>query len=966
MDLGAAPKLHAKALLALLLGLLTLPLLTWALDPSLALSQYAKRHWQVEQGLPQNYVTSLAQDPSGLLIVGTSGGVAHFDGVQFTPVVLDEKSGISREWINAIAIDGDGRLWISSRDAGNYIRENGRSRRVQSLAAGPASAFRRKNGSVVLAGGGLREVANGELRLISEVGGGDLSWQGVVELPDGRLLVCDEDGLFAVGANGTQLLLATGPEHGRPLSLARGFQGGLFLGTTKGLFKLLTPSFYPYPIPGVPGPVVSIVGDFHGQVWAATWGEGLFRVSRGRVDRWSQRDGLADDFVHTLLGDWEGNLWIGTRAGLSRWHSGPIVPYGPPEGLDALFVSHVAGHPKHGLWIGTWRRGMHRFRDGGFQLLPLRFPVETTLLRALTFAPGGGVWFSDWGGGLHHLPDSQRKPEIEQVFNSAALGYNASVRCMLFDRSGGFWVGSIEGLFHYPEGVVTAKAVPRIAQREIRALLEARDGTIWAGTLRGLTAIRGTTATEIGQLPHQTVVALAEDSRGRIWAATRANGIALVEGNRVRLFDQRHGLPPLPVYAILEDGFERLWLSTPAGLFCVPLSQLDEVIAGTRQTLNPIRFLQEDGLRSIEFQNVGDPPAWRDAEGHLWFSSVAGLVEVRPEMLRLPGPPRVLVQRVRSANRLHEIAYTSNSLNGAEHTEFRYRVAGLQTEWIPLGTQRALRLDTLPPGEHRVEIAARQKGSIWGKAATLTLTQPPRWFETAWFYAICLLALATLLWAAYRWRVSLVRARFALVAEERNRIGREWHDTLLAGFSALSWQLDSARKALPREGAQAADKAIQVAGDMLRHYRTEARQVIWDLRHSAPERESLPGALERTLREILPGGEIPYRVDTDGDFSRLSAEQSQTLLRICQEAVFNAVRHAEATGIAIRLRVNAYHVEAAVSDNGKGFDPARLAPGHFGLSIMRERASHFGGTVEIDSAPGKGTEVRVRLPLLET
>jgi signal transduction histidine kinase len=606
---------------------------------------------------------------------------------------------------------------------------------------------------------------------------------------------------------------------------------------------------------------------------------------------------------------------------------------------------------------------MRRLQNERFQLLDLGFPVETTLLRALAFGPDGSVWFSDWGGKLHRLPDAQRKPELEEFFTSSTLGYNASVRSMLFDRAGGFWVGSVEGLFHYPDGTITAKAVARIAQREIRALLEARDGTVWAGTLRGLTAIRGNTATEIEQLPHQTIVALAEDSHGRVWAATRANGIALVEGSRVRVFDQRHGLPPLPVYAILEDRFERLWLSTPAGLFSVPLSQLEELIAGTRRTIHPMRFLQEDGLRSIEFQNVGDPPAWRDTGGHLWFSSVAGLVEVRPELLRVPDPPRVLVQDVRSANRLHQIAFSTDRLRGAEYAEFRYRIFGLQKEWIPLGTQRTLRLDTLPPGEHAVEVAARQNGSVWGEAATLRVNQPPQWFETRWFYAVCLVLFGALLWVAYRWRLSLLRARFALVAEERNRIGREWHDTLLAGFSALSWQLDSARKALPEDGAQAADNAIRVAGDMLRHYRTEARQVIWDLRHSAPERENLPEALERTLREILPGAEIAHRIETAGDFARLAAEPSQALLRICQEAVFNAIRHAEASEIIVRLRVTDSHAEAFVGDNGKGFDPSRIAPGHFGLSIMRERASHFGGTVGIDTAAGQGTRVTIRLPL---
>lgn len=954
--------LHAIA--GLVLALLGLACPLRALDPSLALSQYAKRHWQVEQGLPQNYVSSLAQDPSGLLIVGTSGGVARFDGIEFSLITLDEQTGISREWINAIAVDGQDRLWISSRDAGNYMHAQGRSRRVQGLATGPASALRRRDGSVVVVGGGLRAVANGQLRVIANVGGGDLSWQGVLELPDGRLLVCDVAGLFVVDDKGARQLLATAMPHGRPLSLALGGSGSLYLGSTQGLFRLqLEPTPRAWPVKGVAGPVVSIVEDRDGLLWAATWGRGLFRIKGSEVSPWTQSDGLADDFVHTLLEDREGSLWIGSRMGLSRWSSGPIVPFGPPEGLDAVFVSSVAGHPARGLWIGTWRQGMHRLAAGVFENLPLHFDVATTLLRAIAFAPDGAAWFSDWEGRLHHLPAKGDLLLPEHIYTTAMLGYNGSVRTMRFDRHGGLWVGAIEGLFHYPSGTVTTARVPRLANREIRALLEAKDGTIWAGSLRGLAAIRGNHATEILGLPHQSVVALAQDSRSRIWAATRANGIVLVEGNTVRVFDQRHGLPPLPVFAILEDRFARLWMSTPAGLFTVPLSQFEEFIAGKRSALAPIGFLQEDGLRSIEFQNVGDPPAWRDDQGHLWFSSVAGLVKVRPELLRLPHAPKVLVRQVRSADRLHEVLYTADRLRGAAQTEFRYRIAGLQQDWIPLGSQRVLRLDTLPPGEHRVEISASWNGSDWGEPSALSITQPPRWFETHWFFAVCVAALALLLWAIYRWRLSLVRARYALVAEERNRIGREWHDTLLAGFSAISWQLDSASKALPATGAQEARGAIQLASTMLRHYRTEARQVIWDLRHSAPEREELPAAVQRTLRELNPSGVPTHRVEAEGAWNKLPAELSQTLLRICQEAAFNAARHAEAGEIVVRLRMDATHVEASVSDNGKGFDPTHTHPGHFGLAILRERASRFGGTVEIASAPGQGTRVTARLPL---
>lgn len=139
---------------------------------------------------------------------------------------------------------------------------------------------------------------------------------------------------------------------GRPVSLHLGGEERLYVGTTRGLFPSVRA--VSGPSPGVAGPVVNIVEDRDGVVWAATWGRGLYRVAKGKAEQWTSADGLPDDFVHSLFEDNEGNLWIGSRAGLSRWRSGPIVPYGPPEGLSAQFISTVAGGAGDAIWVGTW------------------------------------------------------------------------------------------------------------------------------------------------------------------------------------------------------------------------------------------------------------------------------------------------------------------------------------------------------------------------------------------------------------------------------------------------------------------------------------------------------------------------------------------------------------------------------------------------------------------------------------
>lgn len=928
-----------------------------ALDPSLAVSQYARKHWQVEDGLPQNYVTSITQEPGGLLVVGTSGGVARFDGLRFEPIVLEEETGISREWITALAVDHAGNLWIASRDAGLYLHKEGRTQRPRGSSPRLDSMAVLRDGSIAGIGWGTWRIRDEEPRGTGEDKSVDLSWEALLELPDGRMLMCTSAGVFAYRGEARELLLPSGAALGATLSLHRGGSGAVYLGTTTGLFLLdISDTLRARRVEGVKGSVVSIVEDRDGQIWAATWGDGLYRVRSGKAEQITSDRELPDDFVHTLHEDEEGSLWIGTRAGLSRWKSGPIVPYGPPEGLGAQFLSVVAGDGKDGLWVGSWRSGMHQMRKEHFTRYSLGSEEATTLIASIAVAPDGSLWYADWRK-LNHATERGVLSYWPQT-----LGHRSRAEAILFDRQGRMWVGEAGGVHVYAGADISAPEKTWMRDHHVRCLLEARDGAVWVGTKQGLARIAEGAETQLKGLPHPDVAALHQDGNGRIWAATRVNGIVLIDGDTPRAFDQRHGLPALPVYSIQDDLDGNLWLSSPSGLFSIASEELDALVSGAGSEVNPVPYSDEDGLRTVEFQNVGFPATWRDARGSLWFASVQGLVEVRPRQVRALPPPVVRITGTHSRDRANEVRFTSNRLGSAGRVRFRYRVEGLQEEWILLASQRVLRLDSLPAGKHHVLLAAREEGGAWGPAASLWIVQPPRWFETWWFYAACVLLLLGLVLLVYRWRLSLVRARYALVTEERNRIGREWHDTLLAGFSAISWQLDAALKSLGDRSEPARD-AIQIAGDMVRHYRTEARRVIWDLRHSAPEQESLPQAIERTLAEMAFGPELRTEVIAEGSPGKMDPELAQSVLRICQEAALNAARHAAAKHLRIHLDFNGSQLKASVSDDGKGFDPACIARGHFGLAIMRERATRYGGTLDVESAPGEGTVIRATLPL---
>jgi ligand-binding sensor domain-containing protein len=163
----------------------------WALDPKVSLSQYARKTWQVEDGLPQNYVTWIGQSADGYLLVGTSGGAARFDGLKFTPLVLDAATGLTREWITVVQAGKDaGTIWVATRDSGFYqLGKKHWPVRLDSLIVD-------KGGVPVGLGPGLFRAGGNDLTKVREgLSPSDPSWSGLLEVSAG-LLVASRQGLY--------------------------------------------------------------------------------------------------------------------------------------------------------------------------------------------------------------------------------------------------------------------------------------------------------------------------------------------------------------------------------------------------------------------------------------------------------------------------------------------------------------------------------------------------------------------------------------------------------------------------------------------------------------------------------------------------------------------------------------------------------------------------------------------------
>ena len=297
-------------------------------------------------------------------------------------------------------------------------------------------------------------------------------------------------------------------------------------------------------------------------------------------------------------------------------------------------------------------------------------------------------------------------------------------------------------------------------------------------------------------------------------------------------------------------------------------------------------------------------------------------------------------------------------------TRFRYRLRGFDRDWVDVGARRQA-IRHLLPGRYEFSVLANDGGREWSEAGIdWAFSVQPRLYQTSWFRLFLLSVAATGLYAAWRWRLQRVEAQFIAVATERSRLAREIHDTLLQSQVGLTLQFDIIAQRLDRSPEAAKALLARLREDVERYIR-EARESIWDMRSSALTSRTLVDALRDTCNSANEYhlARCEFRLTGQSTDLKLAARR---VLRIAREAVMNALRHAEATRIAVTLECADSAMRLGVADDGRGFDPdvsRRLNGDHWGLVDIHERARLGGGRVTVQSRPGEGTRIEAVFPL---
>ena len=957
--------LRVAALLLLLAGTRT-P----ALDPARHLKEFGHQAWLTENGLPQNTVQAIVQTQDGYLWIGTQEGLARFDGLNFTVFDKENTPAFKSNDIRFLVEDRQGRLWIST-SYGLVCRHNGEFKSFTVNEGLPDNSIgpvvEDTSGKIWIGtAGGLTRFENGNFKTFTaEQGLSRNVIQTLCARADGSVLVGTSSGMQSLRDDHfTSFTLPDYVSLANITAIAETEDRGLWFGTLDGLVRVVGSGSAPLTLSN--NRVSALRVDRADTLWVAT-PSGVVRVVNAATETLTAADGLSSNLVLSIYEDREGSIWIGTEAGgLNLLKSKKFNTYSTKDGLPNDLVKAIYQDVQGGIWIGSNGGGLTLFKNGAFTTWTTRDGLSSDVVLSLAGDANGTIWIGT-PDGLNRFKDGKF-----QTFTFAEGLSNDLVRSVLVDRNGTLWVGTRDGLNSFRDNEFTTYTThDGLANNFIGAIFEDSKRNLWVGTLGGLNKIRDgkfQTFTTKDGLSSNTVISLYEDDSGDLWIGTNGGGLNKFHDGKFVSFTNT----PDIIYRILEDQQRNLWCSSNKGIFRVNKTQLD----------NPVFYGPADGTLTRECSGGGHPAGWKTSDGRIWFATIKGLAVIDPENIPLnTSPPPIAIEQLFVDNQSIPLTqkvtlspgiarldfyYTALSFIAPENVRFKYRLEGFDDNWIDGGGRRVASYTNLRPGNYKFRVIAANNDGVWNESgAALDFYLQPRFYQTYWFYLLCVVLLALTAWQLYRLRVRRMALQFRAVLAERNRIAREIHDNLAQDILGISVQLELVARLMPA-AAETAKGHLDRARMLVRNSMTEARRYVWDLRSQELQKKDLPAALRDTTKRLTAQSNIETVVEVAGLTRPLPVEVESNLLRIGQEAINNAVKHARANRIEVGLNFDTHNVRLSVRDNGRGFDQSeQIADGHFGLLGMRERAEQLGGVLSIDSAPERGTQIAVEVPLNE-
>jgi len=946
------------------------------------LADYTVTTWKENEGLPAGRIRGIAQDPDGYLWIATDAGLVRFDGVRFDTW---SPRGETRLPVGAVT------ALVSARDRSLWIGVSGRMP-LGRIKDGKLTLFGERDGlperSLTLSlledhegtiwvgtiHGLFRRHGESWQRIGEDDGLGDVSTTAIYEDSRKRIWVATVNGVFRKDPDGDRF------EQIDVITLSSNVWQGFTEDATGTVW--MSDFNEGFRVPGVTTPHhrqkplrgwgVELLHDSRGNLWVGTQGQGLWRLRERdglkgeNVNVITVDDGVASNAVYSLLEDREGNIWVGTLSGLQRLTPHRVTPVKNLPIPRAIEVT-----PDGSVWIGT-AAGLARFTAKGRTLYTQADGLPGSVVLGLYTDHRGALWVSGERGVARFS---------EEHFSPLLMVPGGGMQRIISMTGAGdtIWLRDFYlRLFRWRrEQLMSADDIPEVHRRGASFIHAGRSGDLWIGSAGGKLVLRSpkgdvrTFEPGIGNIS-----SMLDDARGNVWVGGE-EGVSRFADGHFTTVTRQNGFAG-DVKAIVEDDFGFVWVGNGSGILRLDSKEVDKVAANPSYQVRFRLFNTADGVAGVPFSE-GSRSGVRSPDGRLWFITSSGVTIVDPRNIgEALGPPSVRIESVAAdahsfdpssnlqlpARTSHlQIGFSAPTLSDPMRVRYRYRLDGYDRDWVDAGAARQATYTNLPPRDYQFRVMAGSGDGTWGTQNTaVAFVILPMFYQTGWFYLVCGLSAFLIVYLSWRVHVRQVRRQFALVLAERIRMSRAIHDTLLQGLAALALQVDDlSHTDLSSTPGRNRILAIrrQVEG-----YIRQARRSIMDLRTPTLATGDLPQALREAAELAIGGRPVALDVTVKGTPHACAASVEEQLVLIGQEAVNNAVRHGQASRVAVELDYRDDRTLLRVADDGVGFDPeaASRAPGHYGLVSMRERAEQVRGRIKIASTPGSGTEIETVVP----
>ncbi len=915
---------------------------------NLSAQQYSFINYSIEDGLAQSQVMTIFQDDKGYLWMGTYGGLSRYDGKSFAN--YSKEDGLLDNRINCIVEGRNKEIVVAT--LGGINKFNGKT--FESIVLKPGLS---QNQVIAMA-----MDRSGNLWLCTD-GAGVARYDGT-----SFSYFSEKDGLV----------------NDYVRSVCTDKNGNVWFGTRGGIcfydgkeFKRIDPATEQ------PHNVSQVIKDKNENLWFCTYGEGVFRYDYKTFTNYTETDGLILNWIRSATQDEAGNFWFASKSGVSKFDGKRFLNFDKQNGLFYPNINTVMQDKEGKVWFGTDGKGVLKFAGENFVNYTTQDGLGSDIIMDVTEDSRGNLWFSTYGNGVCRqgpgesgftsytmsnglnnnivwtsLSDSQgnlwfgTSDGVSRYDGTYFRPFGDSlsaktVYSIYQDKKGNMWFGTTAGVSRYDGKNCTnfIYGEDNIG-KNIRSILEDEQGNMWFAGSNGVFKYDGKTFVNYTTghgLSDNNVVTILQDSRHNLWIGT-SNGITHYDGKVFTKIPIGDKYSSNNVNFMLLDASQHLWTGTNNGIYAL---NTEEYYATEKAEFK--HYTNFEGLRSLECnQNA----AYEDRNGNLWFGTSEGVLkysQAQEKIVKAAREPLTHITGVRlflqptdwsafsdsedpatglprnlsvdHKKKYITFDYIGISLSNPNSVRYKFMLEGFDQDWSPPTDATFATYSNLPPGKYTFMVVACNKNNVWNTVpATFSFEIMPPFWMTWWFFVLCFVFTAAIIWLLYRWRVSSIkRKHHTQQLEYKSKLLVLEHQTLNASMNRhfVFNALNSIQYYITKENKTMASKYLSSFARLIRKNLDSSLSTFVPL---SEEIERLELYLE--LEHMRLENKFDYRIEIEGDIDTESIEIPPMMLQpYIENSIWHGILPMQKPGtIVIKVKELGDEIMFSIEDNGIGIE----------------------------------------------